>query len=75
MTTLPIGSAPDEALSIVADMFGIPVGPRPAPAPAPAYGASTVKRRRRTGAELEAVDAAIVAAVAEEHPVSLRGVF
>lgn len=39
------------------------------------YGASTAKRVRRTRVELEAVDVAIVAAVAEESPVSLRGVF
>jgi len=40
-----------------------------------AYGASTVKRRRRTGEELDAVDEAILTAVAEEHPVTLRGVY
>lgn len=39
------------------------------------YGCSTVKRRRRTKAELEAVDEAIVVAVAEDSPVSLRGVY
>ncbi len=39
------------------------------------YGTSTVKRRRRTNGELADVDAAIVAAVEMEHPVTLRGVF
>ncbi len=40
------------------------------------YGASTVKRRsRRTNTELSALDEAIVAAVQQEHPVSLRGVY
>lgn len=39
------------------------------------YGASTVKRLRRTGDEIDALDDAIVDAVAEESPVSLRGVF
>lgn len=40
-----------------------------------AYGASTVKRRRRTNDELALVDEAIVAAAAAEHPVTLRGVY
>ncbi|MGH3499771.1 MAG: hypothetical protein ACRDQA_02540 [Nocardioidaceae bacterium] len=39
------------------------------------YGSSTVSRRRRTKAELTEVDDAIIAAVAEEHPVTLRGVY
>lgn len=39
------------------------------------YGASPVKRSRRTRAELDLVDEAIVAAVETEHPVSLRGVY
>lgn len=39
------------------------------------YGASTVKRQRRTRAELADVDAAIIAAVELEHPITLRGVF
>jgi hypothetical protein len=39
------------------------------------YGASPVKRQRRTRAELAAVDDAIVQAVETEHPVTLRGVF
>ncbi len=38
------------------------------------YGSSTVKQRR-TNAELGEVDAAIVVAVRDEHPVSLRGVY
>lgn len=39
------------------------------------YGASPVKRRRRTNAELAEVDQAIIAAVEMEYPVTLRGVF
>ncbi len=39
------------------------------------YGSSTVKRRRRSNAELDAVDEAIFEAVRDEHPVTLRGVF
>lgn len=39
------------------------------------YGASPVKRRRRTNAELAEVDRAIIAAVEMEYPVTLRGVF
>jgi hypothetical protein len=39
------------------------------------YGSSTVRRRRRSNAELEVIDEAIVAAVRDEHPVTLRGVF
>ena len=39
------------------------------------YGASTVKRQRRTNADLDAVNHAILTAVEMEHPVSLRGVF
>lgn len=39
------------------------------------YGSSTVKRGRRTKAELADVDDAIVAAVEAEHPVTLRGVY
>jgi len=39
------------------------------------YGSSPIKRRRRTNAELDAVDLAIIAAVQDEHPVTLRGVY
>jgi hypothetical protein len=39
------------------------------------YGASPVKRQRRTKAELATVDDAIIEAVETEHPVTLRGVF
>lgn len=39
------------------------------------YEASPVKRRRRTGGELDAVDNAIVTAVETEAPVTLRGVY
>lgn len=39
------------------------------------YGSSTVKRRRRTNDELATLDDAIVEAVAEENPVTLRGIF
>jgi hypothetical protein len=41
----------------------------------PVYGSSTVSRIRRTNAELADIDDAIVAAVEDEHPVTLRGVF
>jgi hypothetical protein len=44
-------------------------------APLAVYGASTVKRKRSTKVELETVDEAIVAAIRNEHPVTLRGVF
>lgn len=39
------------------------------------YGARPVKRVRRTRDQMAAVDEAIVSAVADEHPVSLRGVY
>lgn len=39
------------------------------------YGSSTVKRSRRTKAQLAELDEAIVQAVAEDHPVTVRGVF
>ncbi len=39
------------------------------------YGSGTVKRTRRTGVELAEVDDAIVRAVVDEHPVTLRGVY
>lgn len=39
------------------------------------YGPRSVNRRRRTNAELDAIDAAITDAVEAEHPVTLRGVF
>ena len=39
------------------------------------YRTSPVKRRRRTRRELGDLDDAIVAAVSEEHPVTLRGVY
>jgi hypothetical protein len=39
------------------------------------YGASPVKRRRRTNAELTFVDEAIVEAIRADHPVTLRGVY
>lgn len=42
---------------------------------ATSYGPSTVKKRRRTQVELDAVDEAILVAVAQEHPVTLRGVY
>ncbi|MET8142672.1 hypothetical protein ABZU32_20390 [Sphaerisporangium sp. NPDC005288] len=40
-----------------------------------AYGSSTVKRHRRTRAELESIDQAIVEAILADYPVTLRGVF
>jgi hypothetical protein len=39
------------------------------------YGSSTVKRERRTNAELAEVDYAIVEAVRADYPVTLRGVY
>jgi hypothetical protein len=39
------------------------------------YGPSTVKRTRRNKDQLADLDDAIVTAVADEHPVTLRGVF
>ena len=39
------------------------------------YGASPVKRKRRTDAELADIDAAIITAVAQDHPMTLRGVY
>jgi hypothetical protein len=39
------------------------------------YGSSTVKRRRRTNADLDLIDNAIVQAVEADHPVTLRGVY
>jgi hypothetical protein len=39
------------------------------------YGPSTVKRKRRTNAELADLDALIIQVVEEEHPVTLRGVY
>lgn len=39
------------------------------------YGSSTVKRSRRSNAELTGLDEAIVAAVEADHPISLRGVY
>ncbi len=39
------------------------------------YRPSTVKRSRSTNAELDSIDAAIIAAVNADHPVSLRGVY
>lgn len=41
----------------------------------PVYEASPVKRPRRTKAELEEVDNAIIGAVDLENPITLRGVF
>lgn len=40
-----------------------------------AYGARPVKRRRRTNADVAVLDDLIVQVVAEENPVSLRGVY
>lgn len=39
------------------------------------YGASTVKRVRRTNAELEVIDEAIIDVLTEEHPATVRSVF
>lgn len=40
-----------------------------------AYGSSTVKRERRSRAQLDVIEQAIIAAVETEHPVTLRGVY
>lgn len=40
-----------------------------------AYGASPVKRARRTADEIESLDTAIISAVLADAPVSLRGVY
>jgi hypothetical protein len=40
-----------------------------------AYGSRPVKRVRRTNTQLADIDEAIVAAVADEHPMTLRGVY
>lgn len=39
------------------------------------YGASTVNRVRRTQSELDEVDEAIITAIEEDYPVTLRGVY
>jgi hypothetical protein len=39
------------------------------------YGARTVKRYRRTNAELDVIDETILEVLADEHPATLRGVF
>ncbi len=39
------------------------------------YGTSPVKRRRSTNAQLDVVDDAIMAALTEEHPATLRGTY
>ena len=39
------------------------------------YGSSTVNRRRRNRAEVQALDDAIVSAIEQDAPVTLRGVF
>jgi hypothetical protein len=60
------------------------MSPRTLPTPSPldggdhsggVYGTSPVKRVRRSNAELEMIDEAIIAAVEEDNPVTLRGVF
>ncbi len=43
--------------------------------PAEVYGSSTVKRSRRTNDQLRALDKVIVAVVAADHPMTLRGVY
>jgi hypothetical protein len=40
-----------------------------------AYGSRPVKRHRRTNAALATLDAEIINAIRDEHPVSLRGVY
>src|SRR4051794_41105769 len=42
---------------------------------APVYRTSPVKRKRRTQAELDALDEAILAVCRLDHPLTVRGVF
>lgn len=69
---------PPDLLAAALDIFGDMVEAstaRPAMTAGSSYGSSTVKRRRRSKADLADLDAAVVAAVAADHPVSLRGVY
>ncbi|CAN5859389.1 hypothetical protein BH23ACT2_BH23ACT2_29960 [soil metagenome] len=74
-STLPSASSePQDTTTLAAEeatSLGL-IGDGPAIA---SYGSSTVKRVRRTQAELEGLEDAIVAAVAADAPVSLRGVY
>jgi len=57
------------------DLMDAFMGASPAGGDRTSYGASTVRRSRRTSAELEVIDQAIITAVEEDSPVTLRGVF
>ncbi len=50
-------------------------GQYPVHGPGASYGSSTVRRSRRTNAELDALDETIIAIVTAEAPISLRGVY
>jgi hypothetical protein len=39
------------------------------------YGPSTVKRKRRTNTELEALNSVIIEVVSDDHPMTVRGVY
>ncbi len=51
------------------------MAPITARAGGPVYGARSQAQRRRSNAELAAVDAAIMAVLTEEHPATVRGTF
>jgi hypothetical protein len=76
--TGPENSAADKPLNLDSKSSGTrdnPAAPTLGGPTTESYGPSTVKRRRRSNTELEAVDEAIFEAVRDEHPVTLRGVF
>jgi hypothetical protein len=62
----------DQMITWVRDIPGVSLTERE---PRAAYATSPVKRRRRTVAELDAVDRAIITAVSTENPVTVRGVY
>jgi hypothetical protein len=75
-----VSTSADDFEELIWDVAGEILGTNIKPAEGhregnPLYGARTVKRGRRTNAELAVVDAAIVDAVAADHPVTLRGVY
>ena len=67
------GTQGDAGKSFTGDTVSVAVGGDNHPSEV--YAASPVKRRRRTNAEIEALDDAIEQAVWTEYPVTLRGVF
>ncbi len=72
----------ESAWTVFQDLSGIDVQPSalgddPLPdlGPRPVYEASSVKRVRRSDAELDALDSVIVRVIADDSPVTLRGVY